>query len=51
MGSQASCVLSLSDYRGKVDKQHKEPCKEKGGGDPGTGPGVAHPHLSRGLLF
>lgn len=51
MGSQASCVLSLPDHRGKVDKQHRDPCKEKRGGEPGAGPGVAHPRRSWGLSF
>lgn len=44
MGSQASCVLSSPDHRGKVDRQHKEKGKGAGGRVQGAvGPAPASP--------
>lgn len=44
MGSQASCVLSLPDHRGRVERQHKEKGKGAGGRVQGAaGPTPASP--------
>ena len=44
MGSQASCVLSSPDHRGRVERQHKEEGKGAGGRVQGAmGPTPASP--------